>query len=75
MTLKSVPDEFFSSASNVAHSLGDVLRQHKGNAQDNDQRFCIAVKPGRPLVMAIGAVNPIIEKVSDIQDDYDSLPI
>ena len=75
ITLKAVPDEFLSSSSDLAQSLGDVLGRHKGNPHSTDQRFCIAVKAGAPFVLTIGAVNPVTEQVTEIQVDYTNLPI
>ena len=36
ITLKSVPDEFLSSSSDLAQSVGDVLGRYKGNAYNAD---------------------------------------
>ena len=75
LTLKNVPEEFLSSAQEMAGSLGTVLGRHRGNSVCADQKFCVAVKTGVPFDMALEAVNPVNGEISLIQVDYNNLPI
>lgn len=75
ITLKAVLDEFISSALEIAQSLGTVLDKNRGNPNSSDQKFCIAVQTGQPFILTIGAENPVTGEVTDIQVDYNNLPI
>lgn len=46
ITLKEVPDEYLSSALELAQSLGAVLGRHRGNSVNSDEKLCIAVQTG-----------------------------
>ena len=75
LTLKNVPEEFLSSAQEMAGSLGTVLGHHRGNSVSADQKFCVAVKTGIPFNMVLEAVNPVNGETTLIQVDYNNLPI
>ena len=75
ITLKEVLDEFISSAAELAQSIGSVLGKHRGNAANSDQKFCIAVQTGEPFTLSLEAENPVTGKVTNIQVDYNNLPI
>ena len=49
LTLKNVLEEFFSSAQEMAGSLGTVLGQHRGSPVSTNQKFCMAVKTSIPF--------------------------
>lgn len=75
ITLKEVPNEFLSSALEMAQSLGTVLGRHRGNTTNSDQKFCIAVEMGAPFILTLDAENPVNGAISTIQVDYNNLPI
>ena len=75
LTLKNVPEEFLSSAQEMAGSLGTVLGRHRRNAVSADQKFCVAVKTGVPFDMVLEAMNPENGKSTLIHVDYNNLPI
>ena len=62
LTLKNVPEEFLSSAQEMAGTLGTVLGRHRGNPLSANQKFCVAIKTGVPFDLVLEAVNPVTEK-------------
>ena len=75
LTLKNVPEEFLSSAQEMAGNLGIVMGRHQGNSLSADQKFCVAVKTGVPFDLVLEAVNPVNGEATLIQVDYNNLPI
>ena len=66
LTLKNVPEEFLSSAQEMAGNLGTVLGRHRGNSVCVDQKFCVAVKMGIPFDLVLEAVNPVNGEITMI---------
>lgn len=51
ITMKEVPDEFLSSALEMAQNLGTVLGRQRGKSTNADQKFCITVETGAPFIL------------------------
>ena len=75
LTLKNVPEEFLSSAQEMAGTLGTILGWHRGNPLSADQKFCVAVKTGVPFDLVLEAMNPVNGETTLVQVDYNNLPI